>query len=68
MGPARRWFAIPLWRRVVGGLVIGVLLGLFWPAAAPGIAFIGELLESLLEPTIDCILPFVNIKFAIFRH
>ena len=43
MGPARRWFAIPLWRRVVGGLVIGVLLGLFWPAAAPGIAFIGEL-------------------------
>ena len=25
------WFAIPLWKRVVGGLVLGVALGAIWP-------------------------------------
>ncbi|MEA3540728.1 MAG: dicarboxylate/amino acid:cation symporter [Pseudomonadota bacterium] len=61
MGPARRWFAIPLWRRVVGGLVIGVLLGLFWPAAAPGIAFIGELFVRLIRMLV---VPIVFVSIA----
>ena len=31
----RWWFAIPLWKRVLGGLVAGLLLALVWPDAAP---------------------------------
>ena len=38
-----RWFAIPLWQRVVGGLVIGVILAFAWPAGAPHFQFIGDL-------------------------
>jgi Na+/H+-dicarboxylate symporter len=37
------WFAIPLWQRVVGGLVIGVILALVWPAGAPRVQFVGDL-------------------------
>ena len=37
----RGWFAVPLWQRVLGAMLIGVLLGLFWPAATSAIAFIG---------------------------
>lgn len=39
----RRWFAIPLWQRVLGGLALGLLLALVWPAAAPKVAFMGDL-------------------------
>jgi Na+/H+-dicarboxylate symporter len=39
----RLWFAVPLWKRVLGGLVLGLLLALLWPAAAPKIAFLGDL-------------------------
>lgn len=38
-----RWFAIPLWQRVLGGLALGLLLALIWPAAAPKVAFLGDL-------------------------
>lgn len=38
-----RWFAIPLWQRVLGGLALGLLLALAWPAAAPKVAFLGDL-------------------------
>lgn len=38
-----RWFAIPLWQRVVAGLVIGVILALVWPKGAPHFQFIGDL-------------------------
>src|SRR3546814_13592362 len=39
----RRWFAIPLWKRVLGGLVLGLLLALVWPEAAPKVAVFGDL-------------------------
>ncbi|ODP36968.1 dicarboxylate/amino acid:cation symporter [Sphingomonas turrisvirgatae] len=39
----RRWFAIPLWKRVLAGLALGVLLGALWPAAAPSIMIFGDL-------------------------
>lgn len=45
----RGWFRIPLWRRVVGGLALGLLIGLFWPSAAPHIAFLGELFVRLIK-------------------
>jgi len=38
-----RWFAIPLWQRVVAGLVIGVILAFVWPAGAPNFQFVGDL-------------------------
>ncbi|PCD02276.1 dicarboxylate/amino acid:cation symporter [Sphingomonas spermidinifaciens] len=37
-----RWLAVPLWLRVLGGLVLGVLLGLAWPEAAPRVVLLGE--------------------------
>ncbi|MDB5679765.1 dicarboxylate/amino acid:cation symporter [Sphingomonas bacterium] len=39
----RHWFAIPLWQRVVAGLVLGVLLAFAWPAGASHFQFIGDL-------------------------
>ncbi|WP_235219145.1 dicarboxylate/amino acid:cation symporter [Sphingobium sp. C100] len=62
-GPSlpRRWFAIPLWRRVVGGLLVGVLLGLFWPAAAPWIAFVGEVFVRLIRMLV---VPIVFVSIA----
>jgi Na+/H+-dicarboxylate symporter len=39
----RFWFAIPLWQRVVGALVLGVIFALVWPVGAPYVQFIGDL-------------------------
>ncbi|VVT20083.1 Sodium:dicarboxylate symporter [Sphingomonas sp. EC-HK361] len=38
-----RWFATPLWKRVLGALVLGVIFALVRPAATPAVAFIGDL-------------------------
>jgi Na+/H+-dicarboxylate symporter len=60
-GFLRDWFAIPLWQRVLGAMVIGVLLGLFWPAAASAIAVIGELFVRLIRMLV---VPIVFISIA----
>ena len=39
----RGWFAIPLWKRVLGALALGLLLAVAWPQAAPYVAFLGDL-------------------------
>ena len=39
----RFWFAIPLWQRVVGALILGVIFAIVWPAGAPYVQFIGDL-------------------------
>jgi Na+/H+-dicarboxylate symporter len=39
----RFWFAIPLWQRVVGALILGVVFALVWPTGAPYVQFIGDL-------------------------
>jgi Na+/H+-dicarboxylate symporter len=39
----RFWFAIPLWQRVVGALILGVIFALVWPAGAPYVQFLGDL-------------------------
>ncbi|VVS99741.1 dicarboxylate/amino acid:cation symporter [Erythrobacter sp. EC-HK427] len=36
------WFAIPLWQRVIGALILGVALGLFWGPEAESIKWIGD--------------------------
>lgn len=43
MSPLHRWFAIPLWQRVVGALILGVVFALVWPAGAPYVQFLGDL-------------------------
>lgn len=37
------WFGIPLWQRVVGALVLGILAGFFWGPDAESIKWIGDL-------------------------
>lgn len=44
-----RWFAVPLWQRVLGGLALGVLLGASWPEGAAAIRLIGELFVRLIR-------------------
>jgi Na+/H+-dicarboxylate symporter len=45
----RRWFAVALWKRVLAGLALGAALGLAVPAAAPWIAFLGEVFVRLIR-------------------
>ncbi|PAX06628.1 dicarboxylate/amino acid:cation symporter [Sphingomonas lenta] len=49
MSFARGWFAIPLWKRVVAGLVLGVALGMLWPEGAAAIRILGELFVRLIR-------------------
>ena len=37
-----KWFAIPLWQRVIAALVLGVIVGLFWGPEAEAIKWIGD--------------------------
>lgn len=60
----RGWFAIPLWKRVMAGLVLGVLVGLAWPAAAPQVAFLGELFVRLIKMLVAPIV-FVTITAGV---
>ena len=39
----RAWFAIPLWKRVIGALLLGLIFAWVWPQATPSIAFVGDL-------------------------
>ncbi|WP_137753353.1 dicarboxylate/amino acid:cation symporter [Sphingopyxis sp. L1A2A] len=57
----RRWFAVPLWQRVLGAMVIGVALGLAWPAAASALTIIGELFVRLIRMLV---VPIVFISIA----
>ncbi len=43
MKAVRAWFAIPLWKRVLGALALGLLFAVVWPGATPYVAFIGDL-------------------------
>ncbi|GGE72096.1 dicarboxylate/amino acid:cation symporter [Sphingomonas prati] len=45
----RGWFTIPLWKRVVAGLLIGIALGLLWPAGAAAIRLVGDLFVRLIK-------------------
>lgn len=45
----RFWVGIPLWRRVLVALVLGILLGVAWPAAGLAIDWIGELFIRLIR-------------------
>ena len=57
----RRWFAIPLWKRVVGGLILGIALGLLWPEGAAAIKLVGDLFVRLIKMLV---VPVVLITIA----
>lgn len=61
MSLTRRWFGIPLWKRVVAGLVLGVALGAFWPEGAAAIRIVGELFVRLIRMLV---VPVVLITIA----
>jgi Na+/H+-dicarboxylate symporter len=50
------WFGIPLWQRVVGALILGVVTGLLWGPDAESIKWIGDLfiraIKMLVVPLI----------------
>lgn len=37
------WFAIPLWQRVIGALVLGLIVGFLWGPGAENIKWIGDI-------------------------
>ena len=45
----RRWFAIPLWQRVIGALVLGVVTGLIWGPGAESIKIIGDIFIAFIK-------------------
>ena len=55
------WFTIPLWRRVLGALALGVLLGLVWPEAAPAVQFMGDLFVRAIRMLV---VPIVLVTIA----
>ncbi len=57
----RGWFAIPLWKRVVGALLLGIAIGLLWPAGAAAIKIIGDLFVRLIKMLV---VPVVLITIA----
>ncbi len=57
----RRWFAIPLWKRVVGALLLGIAIGLLWPEGAAAIKIIGDLFVRLIKMLV---VPVVLITIA----
>lgn len=57
----RGWFAIPLWKRVLGALMVGLLLGIFWPAAAPAVQFLGDLFVRAIRMLV---VPIVLVTIA----
>ena len=39
----KTWLSIPLWKRVLGGLILGLVFALIWPSGTPAVAFVGDL-------------------------
>lgn len=45
----RFWFAIPLWQRVIGALLLGVATGLFWGTGAESIKWVGDFFIAAIK-------------------
>ncbi|MDB5706916.1 MAG: sodium:dicarboxylate symporter [Sphingomonas bacterium] len=57
----RAFFAVALWKRVLVALLLGILFGLAWPAAAPSIAFLGDIFVRLIRMLV---VPIVLVTIA----
>lgn len=56
-----RWTGIPLWKRVLVALVLGVVFALVWPAATPSIEIMGDLFVRAIRMLVA---PIVLITIA----
>ena len=45
----KTWFAIPLWRRVVGALFLGILVGWLWGPGAESIKIVGDVFVAFIK-------------------
>lgn len=45
----KTWFETPLWKRILGALVLGVIIGLIWGPGAESIVWIGDLFIRLIR-------------------
>ena len=45
----KAWFAIPLWQRVIGALILGIALGLIWGPGAESIKIIGDIFIAFIK-------------------
>ena len=45
----RFWFAIPLWQRVIGALILGIVTGLVWGPGAESIKWIGDFFIAAIK-------------------
>ncbi|GIX19381.1 MAG: dicarboxylate:amino acid:cation symporter DAACS family protein [Erythrobacter sp.] len=45
----KTWFAIPLWQRVIGALVLGILTGWLWGPGAESIKIIGDVFVAFIK-------------------
>jgi Na+/H+-dicarboxylate symporter len=45
----KAWFAIPLWQRVIGALVLGVIIGLIWGPGAENIKIVGDVFIAFIK-------------------
>ena len=43
------WFQIALWKRILGSMIIGVIVGVAWGEGVVAIAWIGELFIRLIR-------------------
>lgn len=64
-GPLRRatrlWFGIALWKRILGALVVGAVVGMTWGEEATAIGWIGELFVRLIRMLV---IPLVFLTIA----
>ncbi|MEL7319614.1 MAG: cation:dicarboxylase symporter family transporter, partial [Pseudomonadota bacterium] len=45
----KAWFAIPLWQRVIGALILGIAAGLFFGESAASIKIIGDIFIAFIK-------------------
>jgi Na+/H+-dicarboxylate symporter len=45
----KSWFAIPLWQRVIGALILGIIVGYIWGPGAASIKIIGDIFIAFIK-------------------
>jgi Na+/H+-dicarboxylate symporter len=45
----KAWFAIPLWQRVIGALILGIIVGYFWGPEAASIKIVGDIFIAFIK-------------------
>ena len=45
----KAWFAIPLWQRVIGALILGIIVGYVWGPGAASIKIVGDIFIAFIK-------------------